>query len=251
MFKYNVTSVKNYDIRGDKMRKFISMILSILVILSFIGCDKQKDAPETPNTMPLSIIVDGDLYSTTGEEMPIDPDESIIKTATSVTMGTELPSKEGEINFPVSNAKYAKINDSEEYVVVMMDSEWVRFEKKYTWGVELTATQVIPTGLTLVFNQSGGDPTGDLQTGSMYWLEVYIDNQWVSVDLMPSEHDIGWTAEAYIIPMNEKTKLEVKWEWLYGKLPVGKYRIGKEVMDFRGSGDYDILNYYANFEIVK
>jgi len=233
------------------MRKFILMILSILVMLSLIGCDTQKDAPKTPNTMPPSIMVDGGLYSTTGEEVPIEPDESVIKTATSVINGTELPSKEGEINFPVSSARYAKINDSEEYVVVMMDLEWVRFEKKDNWGVELTATQITPTGLTLAFNQSGGNPTGDLQTGSMYWLEVQIDNQWVSVELLPSAHDIGWTAEAYIIPMNEKTKLEVKWEWLYGELPGGRYRIGKEIMDFRGSGGYDILNYHAYFEIVK
>lgn len=218
------------------MRKIILILLSILMMVSFIACDTQKDATEAPNIMPPSIIVDGELYSTTGEEMSIEPDESVIKTATSVINGIGLPSKEGEINFPVLNAKYAKINDTKEYVVVMIDFEWVRFEKRDTWGVELNAAKITPTGLTLVCNQSGGNPIGDLQTGSMYWLEVQIGNQWVPVEMLPSANDIGWTAEAYIIPMNDKTEWNVNWEWLYGELPVGRYRIGKEVIDFRGAG---------------
>lgn len=31
--------------------------------------------------------------------------------------------------------------------------------------------------------------------------------------------------------------------------PAGKYRIGKEIMDFRSTGDYDTNTYYANFEV--
>lgn len=120
-----------------------------------------------------------------------------------------------------------------------------------TLGIKLTTTKITPTGLTLVFNQLGGNPTGDLQTGSMYWLEVQIDNQWISVETLPSEYDVAWTAEAYIIRMNDITEWEVNWEWLYGELPYGNYRIGKEIMDFRGGGDYDIFTYYAYFEIVN
>lgn len=233
------------------MKKFKLVLLLMLVMVSFIGCGTQEDVPETPSTMPPSIMVDGELYSTTGEELPIEPDESAIRIATSVVNGTVLPSNEGEINFPIPDAKYAKINDTEEYVVVMMDTEWVRFEKMADWGVEITATQVTPIGLTLIFNQSGGNATGDLQTGSMYWLDVQVGNKWVPVEMLPSAHDVGWTAEAYMIPMNEKTEWEVNWEWLYGKLPVGSYRIGKEIMDFKGSGNFDILNHYAYFEILK
>ncbi|HZJ99383.1 MAG TPA: DUF4431 domain-containing protein, partial [Tissierellaceae bacterium] len=84
---------------------------------------------ETPNTMPPSIMVDGDIYSSAGKESPIEPAESIIMNVTSVIKGIGLPSKEGEINFPAPDAKYAKINDYEQYVVVLVDLEWVRFEK--------------------------------------------------------------------------------------------------------------------------
>ncbi len=234
------------------MRRFNLIILLIFIMLSLIGCNREVITPETPNTMPPSIMVDGELYSSTGKEMPGEPDESVIKTVTSVVKSTEMPSNEGEINFPAPNAKYAKINDYEEwYVVVSLPSEWVRYDKRDYWGLELTATNVSSAGLTLLFNQSGGDYTGDLQTGSFYWLEVLMDDQWIPVDMLPSAHDVGWTSEAYIIHKNDLTKWEVNWEWLYGKLPIGNYRIGKEVMDFRATGIYATLNYYAGFDIVE
>ncbi len=75
-------------------------------------------------------MVDGELYFSTGDEIPIEPDESVIKTATLVIKVTELPSKDGEINFPIPDTKYAKIIDAEKYVVVIMDLEWVIFKKK-------------------------------------------------------------------------------------------------------------------------
>ncbi len=112
------------------MRKIEQMIFSVFLILTLMSCQTQKQIPEIPNIVIPSIIVDGELYSTTGKELPIEPDESEIKTAISIVNGTELPLREGEINFPVPKAKYAKINDTEEYVVVMINSEWVRFEKK-------------------------------------------------------------------------------------------------------------------------
>ena len=227
------------------------MIFSILIVLSLIGCDTEDITPETPSTMPPSIMVDGEIYSTTGEERPIEPDEGQIKSVVSVVKETELPSNEGEINFPAPNAKYAKINDYEWYVVVSNNSEWVKFEKRDNWGLEIIATNVSPTGLTLLFNQSGGNQTGDLQTGSFYWLEVLMDDQWIPVEMLSSAHDVGWTSEAYIIHKNDKTEWEVNWEWLFGKLPIGNYRIGKEVMDFRATGIYAILNYYADFEVAE
>jgi hypothetical protein len=236
---------------GFRMRRFVLMILSIFIMVSFIGCNGEEITLETPNTMPPTIMVEGELYFTTGEPIPIEVDESVIRTVTSVIKGSELPTKNSEINFPISDAKYAKIKDHEEYVVVLMDHEWIKFEKRDPFGLELTSTEVTPAGLTIVFIQSGGNPKGDLQTGSYYWLEKLNDDEWVPVEILPSAHNVGWTAEAYIINKEDATEWEVNWEWLYGKLPEGKYRIGKEVMDFQGTGVYDTLNYYADFKIVE
>ena len=107
------------------------ILLIFLVLLTPVGCSNVSNVEvETPNTMPPSIMVDGEIYYDTGSDIPIEVDESAIKTVTSVITGIKLPSKDGEINFPIQDAKYAKINDSEEYVVVMMNEEWVKFEKR-------------------------------------------------------------------------------------------------------------------------
>ncbi|MBQ8280310.1 MAG: hypothetical protein IJZ23_10745 [Roseburia sp.] len=117
------------------------------------------------------------------------------------------------------------------------------------WGLTLHAEDVSPTGLTIVCTQSGGSPTGELATGSYYRLEKEETGTWVAVDYKNPDMEVGWTAEAWMIPMNDTVEWEVDWEWLYGSLPAGHYRIGKEIMDFRGTGDYDKAFYYAEFEI--
>lgn len=117
------------------------------------------------------------------------------------------------------------------------------------WGVSLTAKNITQKGLTLVFTQSGDKPTGQLQTGTPFWVERFADGQWKKVDSLIPENEIAWTMEAYWIPVNGCLEQETTWIYLYGELPAGSYRIGKEVMDFRAVGDYDISLYYVSFEI--
>lgn len=117
------------------------------------------------------------------------------------------------------------------------------------WGIELNANDITPTGMTLECKQLAGETTGELQTGSYYFLEEEIDGEWVEVEMLPSEHEIGWNDMAFIITMKDTVVWNIDWKWLYGKLQDGNYRIGKEITDFRDTGDYDTKIYYANFEI--
>ena len=50
-----------------------------------------------------------------------------------------------------------------------------------SWGLILSVKNVTPTGLTLVITQEGGSPTGTLQYGSDYTLEVEQDGAWQNV----------------------------------------------------------------------
>ena len=115
------------------------------------------------------------------------------------------------------------------------------------WGLSLSVEDVTESGLTLVCTQSGGEPTGELQTGGDYKLIVLKDGTWQDVPTIIE--DYGWTAEAYMIPKDNSTEFDINWEWLYGKLPAGTYRLTKGFMDFRGSGDYDTFAYWTEFEI--
>lgn len=118
-----------------------------------------------------------------------------------------------------------------------------------SWGIELSARNIRPTGMTLICNQSGGESTGELHTGSYYFLEEEIDGEWIEVEIFDLEYDLAWTDEAWVIPMNDTVGWEIDWEWLYGELPIGRYRMGKEITDFRNTGDYDTKIYYAAFVI--
>ena len=120
-------------------------------------------------------------------------------------------------------------------------------EGKKNWGITLSVENVTSSGLTLICTQSGGEPTGELDTGSDYHLLVLENDTWKDVPTVIEEY--GWTSEAYIIPMGGSREFEINWEWLYGKLPAGNYRIVKGFMDFRETGDYDIKTYFAEFEI--
>ena len=119
--------------------------------------------------------------------------------------------------------------------------------QKDPWGLVLAAEAVTDTGLTLRFVQSGGNPSGELETGSLYWLERETGDGWEKME--PLIEDLAWTTEAYLIAMDDETEMAVDWTALYGQLPPGSYRLGKTVMDFRGTGDYDQRDYYAYFTV--
>jgi len=117
------------------------------------------------------------------------------------------------------------------------------------WGIELQTKNVTPSGLTIVCEQIGGENVFELNTGSYFVIQKLEETGYINVEYLPQEYDIAWTAEAWIINKDATTTWDVNWEWLYGKLPAGEYRIGKEIMNFRGPGDFDQEIIYAHFEI--
>lgn len=122
------------------------------------------------------------------------------------------------------------------------------FELKEGLGLGLEAQDVSSGGLTLKFVRDGGKPSGDLQYGSSYFLQRLEDGRWVAVEYASPDQEIAWDEIAYFIP-EEGSEQEINWELLYGQLPSGQYRIFKDIMDFRKSGDYDIYSCFAEFVI--
>lgn len=117
------------------------------------------------------------------------------------------------------------------------------------WGISLSVKNVTSTGVTLVCTQSGGEPTGELQTGSDYKLIVLENEVWKEVPTIME--NFGWNTIAYMVPMEDSIEFEIDWEWLYGELPTGTYRIKKGFMDIRKAGDYDTATYFTEFEIEE
>ena len=173
----------------------------------------------------------------------------------------ELPDIEVEETITYNGKEYKKselcdvtlhwleLTEQERMLSSYMPPEFMIFEE--TWGITLTAETVTPTSATIKCTQSGGEPAGELHTGSWYILETWTqENGW---KVMPYiiDGEIGWEDIAWIIPMDGTCEWEINWEWLYGTIPAGKYRIGKELMDFRGTGDFDKAIYFVEFSIEK
>lgn len=118
------------------------------------------------------------------------------------------------------------------------------------WGVALETQNVTSKGLTIVCYHSGGENVYELHTGSYYVLQKLENESWVDVEYLSHEHPVGWTAEAWNIQKEGTTTWEVNWEWLYGELPAGEYRIGKEITNSRGTGDSDSEMIYADFTVM-
>lgn len=118
-----------------------------------------------------------------------------------------------------------------------------------SWGLILSVKNVTPTGLTLVITQEGGSPTGTLQYGSDYTLEVEQDGTWQNVpDIL--DGNFAWDGMAYLVTMDGETEQAVDWDWLFGPLSPGHYRLlSKEFVDFRDTGDYDTQLYEVEFDI--
>ncbi len=118
------------------------------------------------------------------------------------------------------------------------------------WGLTLTAEKVRATGCRIRYTQSGGKPTGQLQTGAFFCVEAF-DGQWKPAANLHPDEEIAWNSLAYLIAMEGETELVEDWSHLHGPLTPGWYRIGKEIMDLRNTGDYDTAMFYAYFEITE
>ena len=116
------------------------------------------------------------------------------------------------------------------------------------WGISCFVKDLTNHGMTFQIEQFGGTPTGELETGEWFCLYRMENDKWVPVETDPLI-DYVFPAVAYPIAKNDITEFEIEWEWLYGELPSGYYRLDKEVMDFRASGDFDEKTYLVMFTI--
>lgn len=118
------------------------------------------------------------------------------------------------------------------------------------WGVTLSARHITPTGMTLVISQSGGEVSGQLQYGDSFALETLSAGAWEAVPYIVPEDSVSWYAIAYLLAPGQESEKEINWEYIYGSLPAGTYRLSTDITDFRGTGDYDTQTYTVEFEIT-
>lgn len=93
-------------------------------------------------------------------------------------------------------------------------------------AVTMEASHVSPKGLTLTFYNYTDRDKGELLYGESFSLIKQGVSDWSEV---PAISEPVFTDLAYIIPTEGKIDADIDWEWLYGTLTPGTYRIIKTV----------------------
>jgi type 1 fimbria pilin len=83
--------------------------------------------------------------------------------------------------------------------------------------------------------------------GEHYWLEKKINGSWYQVPVV-IDGNYGFNDIGYNLAAGAKGEWAVDWNWLYGSLDTGEYRLVKDILDFRGPGEYD--TYYLTGEFT-
>ncbi|MDW5298724.1 MAG: M56 family metallopeptidase [Sedimentibacter sp.] len=131
--KWRIKNVLNY-----KKPKFWVVVISIIVVIAvgigLIANPKTDLLNNDITDLRPMIMVKGELYLDTGKQISVEIDESaIIGEVSSSVDQSEKPTEEGQTNFVSIGTKYAHFEDN---IVVLINNEWVIFEKETAGNTE-------------------------------------------------------------------------------------------------------------------
>lgn len=125
------------------------------------------------------------------------------------------------------------------------------------WTLTMTIENVTPTGATVVFTHEGDGAL--ITVGEFFHLEKLSDGEWRELD--PVREGFAFNAIGYMVPNNDSFTLDTKWEYVYGALSAGRYRVCKDAHiegvrhneyegDLREEHYKEERDLYAEFEIA-
>jgi len=120
----------------------------------------------------------------------------------------------------------------ETYELNTLDGVTMRMEKYTSFGGDVEIRN--ETAKEIIF-------------GEWYEIQTEVNGKWISLPHIIE--NAAFHEVAYNAPKDETVIHEVKWDILYGELPKGKYRIIKDMLDFRETGDYTKYYRAEEFEI--
>ena len=201
-----------------------------------------------------AVMVNGELYFSTGEDSIVSGRcGNMDGTITSAVDGSEYPAEDNQSNFGTgAGYQYGPEKDTIEVCMAEGNGEnrWIVFKKrphsemapKEIEGVTMKVSHVTDRLVTVVFEN---DTDKEIETGEMFWLERRTEDGWE--ELEPVIENYAFSMVAYAVEKNKPLELEVQYDWLFGELEPGEYRIVKQVDDFRKPGDFDTYEYRAEF----
>jgi len=102
-------------------------------------------------------------------------------------------------------------------------------------NVSIDIYDISLTGATIVIKDTNENP---YTYGDWYRLEKQVGGKWYEVNTIID--NFGFNAIGYLPNKDNEVKFVIDWEWLYGELPLGSYRILKEAGNKYISIEFDI-----------
>ena len=112
---------------------------------------------------------------------------------------------------------------------VASDSKAAVQETTVDWGITMTVSNPTSTGCRLDITKAGGHPTGLVQCGGDWYLQVLKEDGWYDMEMLIDNYAVS--SIAYIVSEECPRSWELNWEIRYGVLPPGTYRISKSMTD--------------------
>ena len=91
-------------------------------------------------------------------------------------------------------------------------------------NVSISIRDVSAAGATVIVKDTNAEP---YIYGSWYAVEQERNGEWYEVKTVINNY--GFDALGYVPNENGEVEFTISWEWLYGKLPAGQYRLLKQV----------------------
>jgi len=255
------------------MKKMYFIMLVLILLFSSVGCNEQDlpleetvdmndigstsnaestdnnpgdSVPETNDKIPLQFMVDGRLYVDTGETVQGLKCGVMDRNFDKVIPQDQIPSVDGEVNFP-SEPNGAQSGRRENRMIACVDGTWriFAYNENNLDGVTLSVKEASSSKLTIIFNNQ---LRKEFTYGAWFMLEQYdeVIKEWVPVE---SICEYAFESVAYPLKAARETEQEIKFDWLYGELGTGNYRVIKDVLDSRAPGDFDQYWLMAEFTI--
>ena len=108
-------------------------------------------------------------------------------------------------------------------VISLLKSNEAEFNPMDNVTMEIVEGTLTSTGATIVITDLSGE---DNTYSEWYRVDKLEDGKWYELDDIVNGN-VGWHAVGRSVGEDNKLTMEINWEWLYGPLKNGKYRIVK------------------------
>lgn len=109
-------------------------------------------------------------------------------------------------------------------------------------GISLSIKEgtLTKTGTTLILKNNSDI---DVQYGNPYEIEIKKDGEWHKINV-----ELNFTLPAYELKSKDTKEIKLNWEYGYGKLAKGEYRIIKSIDVEKENGTFE--NFYISAEFI-